>query len=62
MAGIGPFGGCAQQPKTHSITSPGEPRSLCEQTKQRATPQPVNHVPEGAVGLDLNESQECIRD
>ncbi len=56
LAGVGPFGGCAQQPQTCSITSPREPRSLCEQTKKRVAPQPVNHVSGGAVGLDLDES------
>ncbi len=50
------FGGCAQQPQTRSITSPREPRSLCEQTKKRVTPQPVNHVSGGAVGLNLGET------
>ncbi len=56
MAGVGPFGRCAQQSQTRSITSLRELRSLCEQTKKRVMPHPVNHVSGGAVVLDLGES------
>lgn len=38
LTGLGPFGGCAQQLQMCSFTSPGEVRSLCEQTKKCYAP------------------------
>ncbi len=51
-----PFGGCSQQQQTRSIASPGEPRSLYEQTKKVFNTPASQSCIWGAVGLDLDES------